>query len=130
MDFQKLTNKIKDSYETGVTMEEAEKLAGEFLHAQLEVASQLKVADLDARMRRSGVKAVKAGVYLDAVQKSDKKPSDVMLTAIVDTDETVKTEQDAYDASEVDKDYLENVLNILRDAHIHFRTIAKGNFNG
>ncbi len=127
---EELTEQIKSSYESGVAVEEAEKLAGKFLYAQLQVAEELRKADLDARMKKSGTKAIKASVYLEAATKSDKKPSDVMLGAIVDTSELVLGEQQKLDEAEVLKSSLDNYMSIFQNAHIHFRTISKGAFNG
>lgn len=126
--YTKLEAKIKDSYENGITTAEAERLAGEFLHAQLSVATELQAADLTARMRKTALKAVKAAVYLNEATKTDKKPSDVMLQAKVDLDEIVQTEQESFDKAESNAEHLKNLFNIFKEAHIHFRGIAKGSF--
>ena len=126
----KLEAKIINSYQQGVTTEDAEKLAGEFLAAQLQVSSELTKVDLDSRMRKTGLKALKASVYLDSVSKSDKKPSDTMLEQIVNSDEMVTKEQHAFDTAEVSHNELDRIYSVLKEAHIHFRTIAKGAFNG
>lgn len=123
-----LEEKIQAAYTEGVTMEEAEKLAGEFLYAQIQVSAELKDADMNARMRKTGVKAVKASLYLQEVQKSEKKPTETHLTSLIDSNELVQKEQDAYDAAEVDSANLERYYNIFREGHIHFRGIAKGRF--
>ncbi len=128
MNIKHLEEKIKSAYETGVTMDEAERLASEFLHAQIEVAEKLRVVDLDARMRKSGVKAVKAAVYMEAVGKEAKKPSDTLLEQVVNLSDLVSGEQQRYDEAESERDYLSNIYNILREGHIHFRGIAKGRF--
>lgn len=123
-----LEDVIVSSYESGVTLEEAEKLASRFLHAQIQVSSRLRELDLDARMKKSGAKAVRAAVYLSEATKGDKKPSDVMLQAHVDRDSLVQDAQNALDAAEVDRDELDRYFSIFREAHIHFRGIAKGRF--
>lgn len=123
-----LTKEIQDSYEEGVTMEQAEKLAGKFLFAQIQVSAELTKADLDARMRKSGTKAVKASVYLAAVQATEKKPSDTLLNNLVDTDKLVLDEQASLDASEVLKGELERYYSIFQQAHHHFKAIARGRF--
>jgi hypothetical protein len=132
MKFQELCNqletKIQKSYEEGVTLEEAEKLAGEFLYAQMQVSTELKKCDLDSRMKKSGLKAVRAAIYMEAATKTDKKPSDVMLEAIVNQNELVTGEQTSFDEAEVNRDNLERYYNIFINAHIHFRGIAKGKF--
>lgn len=125
---RKLEAKIKAAYEAGTTLDQAEKLAAEFLHAQLIVGSELQQADLDARMRKSGVKAIRAAVYLDGATKGDKKPSDVLLEAVINSDKIVQGEQDALDSAEVRRNSLDNYLTVFREAHIFFRGIAKGRF--
>lgn len=125
-----LTDKIKQSYEEGITVEQAEKLAGEFLYGQICVGTELKNADLDARMRKTGVKAVKASVYMEGATATDKKPSDTLLNAQVDLNEIVQKEQDALDKAEVRRDELKNLLSVFQEAHIFMRTIARGGFGG
>lgn len=125
---QALQDKIQAAYTEGVSMEDAEKLAGEFLFAQMRVSDALKTADLDARMRKSGVKAVKATVYLDTVQSAEKKPTEAQLAAIVDTNALASAEQNAYDTAEVEKASLERYYDIFLNAHIFFRGVAKGRF--
>lgn len=127
---EQLTAKIEASYTEGVTVLQAERLAGEFLAAQLSIAHKLQTADLDARMRKSGVKALRAGVYMEAATKTDKKPSDVMLEAIVNKDKMVQSEQDGLDTAEVERATLERYYDIFLNAHIFFRGIAKGSFGG
>ena len=124
-----LEAKIQDSYNEGVTLESAEKLAGEFLFAQMSVSAELKKADLSARMRKSGVKAVRAAVYIEAATKDPKKPTEAMLSSIVDTTDLVQSEQEELDKAEVERDELERFYSIFREAHVHFRGIAKGRFD-
>lgn len=121
-----LTKQIQDSYETGITVEEAEKLAGKFLYAQIQVSEELRKVDLDARMKKSGVKAIRAAIYLEEVGKSDRKPSDVMLEAIVNRNELVQAEQLGHDEAEVLKNQLDNYMSVFGNAHIYFRNIGKG----
>ncbi len=125
---EELTKDIQNAYESSPTLDESERLAAKFLNAQIQVGSELARADLDSRMRKSGVKAVKAAVYMENATKTDKKPSDVLLQAMVDMDQIVMNEQKSFDTAEVYKNELENYLSVFRDAHIYFRTIAKGRF--
>lgn len=120
--------RIQESYEEGVTAADAEALAGQFLHGQLQVSKELHKLDLDARMRKTGVKAVKAAVYLAEIQKVDKKPSDVLLSALVDSSDLVTGEQNRLDTAEADRDELERLYNVFIQAHVHFRQMSKGNF--
>lgn len=127
---EELTNQIKDSYEQGTTLEEAEKLAGKFLYAQIQVSEELKKSDLDSRMRKSGLKSLRSAIYIDAVSKSEKKPTEAALEAMITSDDVVIGSQNAFDTAEANRDSLERYYNIFREAHIHFRSIAKGSFGG
>lgn len=128
--WETLVDKIKSSYESGITTIEAEKLAGEFLYAQIQVSTQLAKLDLDAKMRKSGVKAVRSAVRSEEVKKHEKKPTESALDDVVNLNEIVQSEQDKLDNAEVSRDELDRLFNIFKEAHIHFRTIAKGSFNG
>lgn len=125
-----LENKIQTEFTHGVTAEEAEKLAAEFLHAQMIVSTELSKADLDSRMKKSGVKAIRAAIYLDIVHKSDKRPTEAHTTALVDTNDLVITEQTSFDTAEVLRNELERYYNIFINAHFHYRGLAKGNYGG
>ncbi len=129
MTFTELTSnletKIINSYEQGITLDDAEKLAGEFLYGQLRVSAELTKVDLDSRMRKTGVKAIRAGVYIETVSGADKKPTESQIAAIIDTDDKVKLEQEAYDKAEVNKNELERLFSVFQQAHVHFKNIAK-----
>lgn len=125
---KELELKIEESYESGITLEEAEKLAAKFLRAQILISRELQKTDLDSRMKKSGVKALKAALYLVEVQKTDKKPSDVLLGNLVDSNELVVGEQNAFDTAETRRDELERYYNIFREAHVHYRQVSKGRF--
>lgn len=132
MNFKQLCDKLEaeivQSYTEGVTIEEAEKLAGQFLHAQMQVSAELKKFDLDSRMRKTGVKAVKAAIYMDAATKPEKKPTEAMLSAIVDQHEVVQSEQTELDKAEVERDDLDRLFSVFKEAHVHFRQLSKGKF--
>lgn len=117
---------IQKTYTEGVTLDEAERLAGNFLHATMQVSSELSRADLDARTRKSGVKAVRAAIYLNIVQGAEKKPTEAQITATIDTDTLVSQEQDALDNAEVLKAELERFYDIFNSAHVYFRQISRG----
>jgi len=125
---KELTSVLQNAYKEGVTMDEAEKLAAKFLYAQVKASQELAESDLDTRMRKTGLKSVKAAVYMENAKKEMKKPSDVMLEASVNLDEIVQKEQESFDMAEVRRDKLQNYFNIFKEAHIYFRGIAKGRF--
>lgn len=123
---QELEVEIQQAYKESITLDQSEKLAGNFLHATLQVSSELRKADLDARTRKSGTKAVRAAIYLNIVQNSDKKPTEATISATIDTNEVVVSEQSALDVAEVDRAELERLYDIFNQAHIYFRQMSKG----
>lgn len=125
---EELTNEIKSAYESSVTVEEAEKLAGKFLYAQIQVSEELKTADLDSRMRKAGLKSLRSAIYMDVCAKAEKKPTEAGIDALINTDTLAMDAQKSFDNAESDKEGLERYYNIFREAHIFFRGIAKGRF--
>lgn len=126
---QQLESKIKDTYTEGVTLDQAEKLAAEFLGAMLAVSAELKSADLDSRLRKSGVKTIRAAIYLDILQKNEKKPTEAGISAMIDSDKIVADEQNALDQAEVDRDDLKRYYDVFNNAHIFYRGVSRGKFD-
>lgn len=120
-----LEQKIISSYEQGVTLEQAEKLSGEFLAAQLKVSSELRRSDLDSRMRKQGVKSIRAALY-GKIKREAEKITEAAISAKLDCDELVSGEQQAYDEAEVDKAELERIYNVFQSAHVYYRQISRG----
>ena len=121
---------IEASYSEGVTTEQAERLAARFLYAQMMVSKELTNADLTARMRKTGVKSLRAVLYKEEATKGDKKPTEAMLASIIDSNDLIQGEQNSYDESEVTKSELERYYDIFGNAHIYYRSLAKGTFGG
>lgn len=130
MNYKELEDIIVAAYTSGTSPEEAEKNAARFLHAQLEVSLALKDNDLDARMRKTGVKALKSAVRTNEISKHDKKPTEGALDDVVNLDTVVQGEQDALDKVETKRDQLQRYYDVFLNAHIFFRGVAKGNFGG
>lgn len=130
VEFEELVTIVRAAYESGTTMEEAERHAARFLEAQLNVAAELATLDLDARMKKNGMKAARAQVYIDLCAKNEKKPSDTFLDQQVTLDKQVNVQVDLYEKADARRENLMLYLGIFKDAHIYFRTIAKGTFNG
>lgn len=125
---ESLKRDIQRTYDDGITMEEAEKLAAKFLYAGIRVGEELKTLDLDRRMKKSGLKTIKATAYLNAATQGDKKPSDKLIEAVIDSDKDVAVAQDTFDQAEVLVNSLSNYLSVFHEAHIYYRGIAKGRF--
>lgn len=127
-EFASLAGDIQTAYDEGVSLEHAERLAAKCLGVQLKIAEQLAASDLDSRMKKSGLKAIKSAVYMKAATASDKKPSDTLLENVVNLDNQVATSQDLYDSADARKESLTLFFGIFREAHIYFRGISRGRY--
>lgn len=125
-----LEKTVTDAYENGVSLEDAERLAAKMLSAQMTIARELEAVDLDSRMRKNGVKAIKAAVYMEEINKYDKKPAEGLLEHAINQNKLVNTEQDAYETLDARKSALTIYLGIFKESHIYFRSIMKGTFSG
>ena len=119
---------VKNAYEKGVSLEEAERLAAKMLGAQMVIAKELEVVDLDSRMKKNGVKTIKAAVYMEELTKHEKKPAEGFLEHAINLNKLVGDEQSAYEKVDARKDALNTYLSIFREAHIYFRTVSRGSF--
>lgn len=119
---------IQSAYEEGIGLPDAEKLATKFLYALVQVSTALKDADLDARMKKAGLKTIKSTVRQEEIGKHEKKPTEGQLEDAVNTHQDVQTVQDALDEAEVSRDLLQNYFVVFKEAQVHFRGIAKGRF--
>ena len=126
--FKEIEESIIAAYTEGVTLSEAEKLAAKCLHAQMKLSDSLKAADLNARMSKSGLKAIKAAVYLDEKSKAEKRPTEAELSALVDSNQLVSNEQTTLDTNEVSRDELHRLYDICLNGHIFFRGVSRGKF--
>lgn len=117
---------ISDSYTSGISMVEAESLAAKMLYAQLAVSDELKKLDLDARMKRAGLKSIKAAVYSNACSVEGKRPTEAALENIVVSNPAVLKAQQALDEAEVERDSFERYLGIFKECHVFYRLVSKG----
>lgn len=121
-----LEKDIQDAYEQSVTMSEAEKLAAKFLGGQIRLSSALAVIDLDRRMKKRGVKAIKSAVRMEEIKKHDKKPTEGFLDDTVNLSDLVNGEEQSFDEAEVEKEEIDRMFGICHEAHIFFRGVSRG----
>ena len=126
--YKELTETINKAYEQGVTMQEAERLAARTLTIRIELTDQIKERDLDARMKKHGVKAIKARAFVEEIVKHEKKPTESQLDAAVNLSPLVEAAELLFAESETTKNQLEAYSDIFKDAHIFFRGVAKGQY--
>ena len=120
---------ITKAYEEGVTIPQAEKLAAKTLVARMALADAIQTLDLDARMKKHGAKAIRGEVYLTEVKAHEKKPTESALESAVNLNDQVLEAETSFAEAETSKNRLSIYEDVVKDAHIYFRTIAKGSFD-
>lgn len=128
-EFAELEQIFEEAYNGNVTIDEAERLAAKFLLAQMRVARELAVVDLDAKAKKAGVKASKAAAYMAEVKRNDKKPAEGLLEHVVNLDQQVCAAVDLFDKAEARKESLSLYFSIFKEAHVYFRGVSKGRYD-
>lgn len=123
-------SKIQETYESGITLDQAERFASELLGGMLGVSTELSRKDLDARMKKTAIKALRAALYENACKGHEKKPTEGTLTALLDSNELIIGEQNRLDEAEVEVLELKRTYDIFNNAHVHYRNVSKGAFGG
>ncbi len=127
--FAELVAIVKAAYVSGTTMEEAERHAARFLEAQLNVCAELASLDLDARMKKNGMKAARAQCYMDICSAAEKKPTETAIESQITLAPLVNAAVDLFDRADARRENLTLYLSVFKDAHIHFRTIMRGAYS-
>jgi len=122
---QEVVDLLQDTYQNGITLDQAEKEAAFFLSHQLNVSDALKAADLDVRMRKNSLKAVKAAIYMELCTKGEKKPTESFLEHALNTNPLVSQAQDELDEAEVNFADLTRQFGVYKEGHIYYRGISK-----
>ncbi len=132
-EIMELQQSIRKVHTEGVSLEDAERLAAKSLDVLIQIGGMdglIRSKDLDARMKKNGYKTVRAKTYIEIVHRSEKKPTEAAIEAELLTSALVSTSQDQYERAEVEAEALHRLYDIFKDAHIYFRGVAKGSFNG
>lgn len=126
---EKLQARIQEVYEDGVTVTKSEDITHELADAEFKLVTMITPLDMDVRMRKHGVKQIRAAVYLDIIKNSEKKPTESQLAAMVDSDALVTEAQNSYDEAESLLAEAERLLDAVHNSQVVFRTLMKeGNF--
>lgn len=125
-----LLEQIKKASEDNITITEAERTAALALDTMDEISDELTIVDKNRRMRKSGLKALKAAIRLEAVQKNEKKPTEGALEDLVAVSIDYRSAEEEYDDAEVLQAELDRHFDISKESHIYFRGVAKAASNG
>lgn len=130
MNYETLVLEIQKASEEGVTVEHAERVAATSLFVMNSLSESLRDADKDRRMRKRGLKAIKSAVRSEEVKRHEKKPTESQLEDVINLSPIVASEEEGYDDAEVNTEELDRQFGIAKEAHLFFRSVAKGSFGG
>jgi hypothetical protein len=121
---------LDDLHKGTFNEEDSTGLAALCLITQNTLLAELAAADLAARALKKDVEFAKANAYYDLKeQKVDgKKPAEAALAQLVLRDSEVVRLTNEQNTAERDYKNLSNVFSLLKEAHLTFRSIKKGNF--
>ena len=126
---EQISTEFKAAHHTKYEPKKAELTAALCLEAQKQLAQFLSDAELLSKEKKSEVERVEAERYYfyKENKKTDEKMSDVALNRLVAKDpEVIFAKKEQYIA-EADFGKYKNLFGVLKDAHIFFRGLAKGN---
>jgi hypothetical protein len=127
-EYEKLVALIQQAADEGLTLEGAEKAAGVALGVMNDLSAKLAAADLDRRMRKRGLKAIKSAVRTEEVKRHEKKPTESALEDVINLSPLVCGEEEAFDTAEVNTEELERQFAIAKESHLYFRGASRGRF--
>ena len=124
--YAKVLEELDVLYQGVYDPQDAAKTAALCLLAQASLIKIQSSADLRARALKRDIDFAKAEVYhaLKA-QPSEKKLTEVALTHLINKDDAVQKIIQEQNMAEKEAKELSNVLALLKDAHITFRSFAK-----
>lgn len=126
--YQQLIKEVDAVNDQGITIDHAERVAGLALSTMNELSEQLAVTDKARRMRKAGLKAIRAITRQEEIKKHDKKPTESQLDDVLTLNGMVQKEEDGFDEAEVETELLERQFGISKESHLYFRSISKGRF--
>lgn len=124
-----ISTEFKAAHHSKYEPKKAELTASLCLEAQKQLAEFLSDSELLSKEKKSEVERIESEryFYYKENKKSDEKMTDVALNRLVAKDsEVVSAKKEQYQA-EADFNKYKNLFGVLKDAHIFFRGLAKGN---
>jgi hypothetical protein len=125
--YQHVLARLNDLYNGRLTDEEAFPLAALCLLTQNALFTALKSYDVKSKAFKSDIKFAEAEAYKSLkYSKSDKRMTETELAQLVTIDPAVKEAIEKYSTAETEYKHLQNLQGLLKEAHLTFRSIKKG----
>lgn len=124
--YDKVLEELDVLYQGVYDPQDAAKTAALCLLAQASLIKIQSSADLRARTLKRDIDFAKAEVYHKIkAQAGDKKLTEVALTHLINSDDSVHKVIQEQNVAEKEAKEMTNLLALLKDAHITFRSFAK-----
>lgn len=127
---EQISTEFKAAHHSKYEQKKAELTAALCLEAQKQLAQFLSDAELLSKEKKAEVERVEAERYFyykGNKKNSDEKITDTALNRMVAKDSEVLSAKKEQYAAEADFGKYKNLFGVLKDAHIFFRGLAKGN---
>jgi hypothetical protein len=130
--YQQVLRRLNDLYHSRLLDEDAFPVAAFCLIAQNALFTDLKSYDVKSRAFKSDIKFAEADAYkkLKSAKTAEKKPTETELAQLVAIDPAVKEAIQKQIDAETEYKHLINLQNLLKEAHLTFRSIKKGANSG
>lgn len=116
---------LKQAHERSFNTDKAVKAAASALRATFAVNDFIADADLRARHSKNEIERIEADKYRKYKETATAKITDTALNKMVDSDADVIAAKRAHAEAESEAKNWNNFYNILNNAHIFFRNLAK-----
>jgi len=130
--YQQVLRRLDDLYHGRLLDEDAFPVAAFCLIAQNALFTDLKSYDVKSRAFKADIKFAEAEAYktLKSAKSADKKMTETELAQMVAIDPAVKEALQKQIDAETEYKHLINLQNLLKEAHLTFRSIKRGPQNG
>ncbi len=130
--YQHVLQRLNDLYHGRFLDEDAFAVAAFCLIAQNALFADMKSYDTKARAFKADIKFAEADAYkaLKSNKDKDKKITETELAQLVSIDPAVKEAIQKHIDAETEYKHLQNLQNLLKEAHLTFRSIKKGAGSG
>lgn len=126
--YNQLIKEVEAVADQGITLDHAERVAGLALSTMNQLSEQLLITERNRRMRKAGLKAIKAATRQEEIKKHDRKPTESQLDDVLALNALVQQEEDGFDDAEVETELLERQFGIAKECHLYFRSVSRGRF--
>ena len=111
-------------YDGNFNVMKANKVAAAVLNAQLDLAKILPDAEFRARNSKQEIKCVESEVAFE-LKEANQKLAEAAITRLIPKDPRIKEANMSASLAEKESKKWQHISNVLKEAHVFFRTLGK-----